>query len=112
MKNKGKTYAEKRGVQPFNWNWFLLKARMGLYPFGAPEAVKIRAQDWVTCACGNQCAAIPRHDEECLLGVPCDHDLKMHGIDFFQAVSAREWKTAMKVLKAIEKRSAELLAAL
>jgi hypothetical protein len=75
-----------------------------------------KSENWITCACGNQCDIIPRNGN----GKPDDPLLLELGIRFFGAiramlddegedfVAAREY--AKKILMDIEKRSAELIA--
>jgi hypothetical protein len=72
-----KTYALQQGHPDsvFDWNAFLaLKA-----PTRTQCEVAVRkAHSWVTCACGNQCASIPRKGT----GEPVDTLLNQHGLRF------------------------------
>lgn len=111
-----KTFAETRNVAPFDWNAFLAKDQF-------TEAEMIKALDlageWVTCACGNLCAALPRDAD----GEPLDCELAELGYEFNEAICSMEalhswintkemikWKDkARGILAAIEDRSAILL---
>ena len=70
-----KTYSEKQHRNPINWNKFLARETFN-------ERVLRRAYDlasqWVTCACGNQCASIPRRPN----GQPKDDQLHHLGLSF------------------------------
>jgi len=101
-----KTYSESQGVEPFDW-WKALDN---------PEAhandeisLAERSGSWATCACGNQCALIPRSDGM-YTGAPNDHDLFYLGIDFSDDVCNEDWESAKATLSAIEARSAVLIA--
>jgi len=54
--------------------------------------------NWVTCAVGNQCAALPRHD----YGEPKDPRLAELGERFYQDVTKRRLLSARATLEAIE----------
>jgi hypothetical protein len=105
------TYAEQAGHPPFDWNAFLDRALAGdVKPSGAEhEFASGLAQSWVTCACGNQCIAIPR---SALTGMPNDDELQILGSDFFDDIRRGHWRSAKSILAAIEARSAALIAAL
>jgi hypothetical protein len=64
-----------------------------------------KATDWATCACGNQCAIIPRHPN----GRPEDPLLDDLGLRFTMAISTQDEELAKYLLKEIEKRSAKLI---
>src|SRR5258706_9054437 len=72
-----KTYAESQGKKPFNWNAFLKKKTYT--PAELRKASRL-AQSWVTCACGNMCAIIPR-DSFC--DGPEDSQLSKLGTRFY-----------------------------
>lgn len=97
------TYAESQGKKPFDWNAFLAVPRTA----GEWSAALFFAKDWVTCACGNQCDAIPR---DRTLGYPIDHKLRDYGSCFTSAIRERDRQRAIYLLVQIEKRSAEILA--
>jgi hypothetical protein len=102
-----KTYAEECNEPPFDWNAALDKiiAR----GWAEPEEVDTMedlANDWVTCACGNQCAIIPRD----YANTPRDERLRHLGVDFTDFVGWGEWRSAKVTLQKIEARSAELIA--
>lgn len=112
-----KTFAETQGKKRFDWNAFLDFAdRHGIQ---SPQinwhiADKL-ARSWVTCACGNQCAVIPRAGadaESGLGGAPDDRRLRNLGLDFMYEIEARDVVSARATLKKIERRSAELIATL
>lgn len=105
-----KTYAETQNEPPFDWNAKLDQFIAGEYP----EEDETRwldelAGSWVTCACGNQCAAISRDPDS---GKPIDYELKRLGLNFSVLIETQDWCRAKSVLGDIEKRSSELLAEL
>lgn len=121
-----KTYAESQGHPPSNW---LAALEPGLT---TPELEKLveLAQDWPTCACGNQCDVIPRwetKDDKIFNfwnapGRPKDEVLAQLGVDFYdRLVSARDISyyddeessrltiEALNTFHQIEQRAAELI---
>jgi hypothetical protein len=121
MKNQNKdfnrTYSELMNEKPFDWNAFLSKES---YTLDSLEEAMQLSQHWVTCACGNQCAAIPRDP---MSGVPLDNILKQKGIFFtdcllrmlhaFEAKNPQSFDQnkfwAWKALTEIEERAKVLL---
>ena len=117
-----KTYAEANKKEKFDWNKFL-DERIAEQPktlksyHDMPDSyildtrkrfkkeIKL-AGEWVTCACGNQCSILPRDE----VGEPKDDYLSELGSDFYYEVNDLDWKAAKLTLKAIEKRSAQLIA--
>ena len=111
-----KTFAKTRNVAPFDWNAFLAKDK-----FTEAEMINALnlAGEWVTCACGNLCAALPRNPN----GEPLDYELADLGNKFYEALCSMEahyswidtegtikWRDkARGILAAIEDRSAILL---
>lgn len=62
---------------------------------------------WISCACGNACAIIPRNCD----GEPIDVKLSRLGILFYEAIALEhDFSTAIKVLHEIEDRSKILIA--
>jgi hypothetical protein len=98
-----KTYTETKNNDPFNWNQALSNSDITL---GQWEDMENRANDWVTCAVGNQCAVIPRDE----YGSPLDEELEWQGLSFMMAIQNRDIDEAKDVLRSIEMRSAELIA--
>lgn len=104
-----KTYSETQGVPSFDW-WKALNnpESHGTYNMA------MRAKSWVTCACGNQCAIIPRHEGQRSMfwmdGEPLDVKLSDLGVEFYGAVSSGLFEDAKGVLREIEARSAVLIA--
>lgn len=98
------TYSETKGKEPFDWNEFL--NRENISPNDDVDAY-IRAKNWTTCACGNQCSIIPRNSE----GKPDDYILQQLGGDngFYGAVKSKNWDEAKNFLALIEIRSAYLI---
>jgi hypothetical protein len=110
------TFTQLNGKPPFDWNAFLSQKE-----FTADQLINASdlAGEWVTCACGNLCAAIPRKGS----GEPLDNELAELGHDFSEAIfsmeSSHSWnyleqtakwqKQASGILKLIEARSIELL---
>ena len=103
-----KTYAESKNKLPFNWNLFLKNARKGRTTEIEEENALSLAGTWVTCACGNQCDAIPRT----MTGMPLDSTLIRLGADFTCYIQDKEWEYATEILSNIEARSSELLIAM
>ena len=101
-----KTYAEKKGEKPFDWNKFLENPP----EWGWEEhldACDLSCQ-WVTCACGNQCYIIPRYP----IGSPVDYKLESLGIAFNNSIQDAKYDVAKEILAKIEKRSEEIRAEL
>lgn len=65
------------------------------------------ANNWPTCACGELCKSLPRHE-----GSDGPKDLLLYalGRGFADEVGHRQWLEALKTFHAIEARTAELLA--
>ena len=63
------------------------------------------AADWVTCACGAQCANIPRFEN----GKPKDSLLKMYGKQFLIDVENENPTAAAYTLHNIEQRATALI---
>ena len=101
-----KTYAQVTGQETFDWNAFLDRKKKTIKKKDWKIVEEI-AQNWTTCACGNQCSIIPRE----LNGEPVDKKLTKLGGDsgFYGAILDRDKKLAKKFLKKIEKRSAKLI---
>lgn len=102
-----KTYAETQGKAPFDWNRALDSAIAEEPDHITWRQLCHRAQDWVTCAVGNQCAIIPRCKS--WRGQPYDDRLSNLGLRFFDAVEDRGWRSAKILLDNIEQRSAYLI---
>lgn len=69
------------------------------------EDDKILCSDWVTCACGQQDARIPRDK----VGQPLDRILVKLGMRFTQAVDINYFTMAESVLARIEDRAIEVI---
>lgn len=90
----------------FDWLTTLEELVKGRVPSEAEcLALKDRSCHWTTCACGDLCSVLPRH----FSGQPLDHFLSIYGVDFYEAVMARDWRGALSLLHSIEYRSSELL---
>ena len=98
------TYSETQGKQSFDWRAFLNQETISA---ADAEAAQARAMTWVTCACGNQCAIIPRTGK----GEPLDQVLSNLGGEcgFYGAVKSKNWEEAIQLLDLIEVRSAYLI---
>ncbi len=115
MNDYEKTYAETQNKPPFDWNAFFRKTKYSQLELDEATAL---AGSWVTCACGNQCAVIPRYGD-----APTDNILRNLGVKFVGVISAmRFWKSmgnpfefakekkqAKKILEEIEDRSRVLI---
>lgn len=100
-----KTFAETKGAASFDWNKLLDDFIAG--KDGDWDQAAILARDWITCACGNQCAIIPRFKGS---GQPCDQALSDLGTSFFNHIISGHPKRAKRTLRKIEARSAQLIA--
>jgi hypothetical protein len=100
-----KTYAETKKKPKFNWYDFLNRAIKGNITESEVADAQDDANNWVTCACGNQCSIIPRDED----GEPWDNTLSDLGSDFSYEIDDCKWKDALKILNKIEKRSALLI---
>lgn len=99
-----KTFSETVGLAPFDWRKELLAQQDGKGTKNKYWLYK-RASAWITCACGNQCAIIPRID-----GVPKDSLLRGLGACFYVDIIAEQWSKALTTLDQIESRAAILIA--
>lgn len=99
-----KPFSVTRGEQYFDWNAFLKRAEKNKVTDKELSEAEGLACGWVTCACGNLCAAIPRSG-----AVPRDRKLADLGGNFADYVCDANWRKAKACLKQIEERSAELL---
>ncbi len=99
-----KTYTEVEGSVPFDWYEALNR---DIITEDEWEDLEKLARSWVTCACGVQCAIIPRDGD----GVPIDSELKNLGGDygFFGAIKNHNQQDALHYLKQIEERSEKLI---
>lgn len=105
-----KTYAESQREQTFDWNKFLNKE---FHSYGELKQGLKLSSSWVTCACGNQCAIIPRLRN----GEPIDEHLRTLGRQFSIAInnmfSVNYYENskvlAKAILRDIEKRSLILI---
>lgn len=100
------TYFEEQTGQTFNWLSFLSKED---YTHEEWDNAVGRAGNWVSCACGNQCAIIPRYETGNMQGQPVDITLHDLGMRFFNNIKYKDIDTAKETLIAIEKRSSELI---
>jgi hypothetical protein len=103
-----KTYSEVEGKEAFDWNKALSAKVISIKTW---DELRHKAGDWVTCACGNQCAIIPRSSDT---GRPLDELLATLGGGggdggFYGAIVRRDKEEALHLLKLIELRSAYLI---
>ena len=89
----------------FNWYTELDKAIKQEPSEATYLDLKRRAYEWVTCACGQLCKALPRNCS----GEPYDLKLTLSGIYFTKCIISKKWHKSLKVLNQIEARTAELL---
>jgi hypothetical protein len=101
-----KTYAETQWQKKFDWFDELTKAYWKEPGVRKKRALRILSMSWTTCACGNQCAMIPRS----IQGEPKDKLLAALGKRFYEYVKGCQWVEAIGTLTLIEHRSAELIA--
>lgn len=74
-------YSEANQFPVINWAAFLESDLRDITLKEATAALEL-SREWVTCACGQQDAEIPRAYN----GEPQDHELKILGVDFFSAI--------------------------
>lgn len=99
------TFAETSGKKTFDWNNFLDRAIAGDITHDEWFNATKLSENWITCACGNQCDIIPRNSS----GEPNDSILFVYGVQFNSLISNYRYSKAKEVLAAIEQRSAELI---
>lgn len=97
-----KTYTESRDKDLFDWNLFLNKSHISNEEWLSAAEL---SSSWVTCACGTQCAIIPRGKS----GSPNDYPLWQLGLTFHETIKAKDAHWAKILLERIERRSAELI---
>lgn len=119
---KTKTYAQSKRERNFDWNKALAADCKDMSRAELTD-IMMHALSWITCACGNQCAVIPRRNT----GEPVDSQLSDLGTEFTQVVGDMERamrtavfddmkianvarEKAIDILENIEKRSAVLIA--
>lgn len=107
--NQTITYSESVGQPTFDWWAFLCKQS---WTTEEKENAAKLATEWTTCACGNQCAIIPRNS----VGTPDDMVLRALGMMFFNFIwdfadfgSFNDIEAAREVMIEIEKRSSYLI---
>jgi len=114
----GKVYAQTRGEKRFNWNRFLNPKAIKSHSEEAWNTAAHHAGRWATCACGNQCAVIPRgdydgfsHDQARYIqrGEPLDLKLSDLGMAFHSAIKEHDAEQARGILVGIEARSTAIL---
>ena len=90
----------------------ITRKNKGKVPFTMEHIEK--SGSWVTCACGKQDPRIPRNkpDYGVALGEPKDTFLAISGFEFSVCVRNQNPVRALLFLLSIEKRSADILAAL
>lgn len=80
--NKQLTYVEQRGEARFDWNDFLTRVEAGTVTEREWKDAFELASSWITCACGNECAVLPRSSHGC----PDDDRLYDLGCDFMDII--------------------------
>lgn len=105
-----KSFAEASGEKPFDWNAVLAKPWTS-YSWTELTELRNKARHWTTCACGSQCAIIPRSPEITSggVGMPLDEKLANLGTRFYSLICHGEWRDAKLTLKQIERRSLILI---
>lgn len=101
------TYAESKNEKPFDWKAKLESIIDNEGSIGYDEHLKLSkmAGEWVTCACGNTCAIIPRGVD----GSPKDGRLHALGVSFYTKIYCYQWTAALGLLDQIEDRAAKLI---
>ncbi|MGB0972750.1 MAG: hypothetical protein ACPGVG_17600, partial [Mycobacterium sp.] len=85
---KRTAYAEEHGEWVYDWHAILWNIEHGLCTGDELREWRNASSDWVTCACGNQCAAIPRYGEGGYYtkGAPRDAQLRGLGAEFCERI--------------------------
>lgn len=90
------TFAKASGERPFDWN----RALREVTPRSRVRLARLSQLSgwWVTCACGNLCELLPRHETESAFsshmnGEPKDYLLGRLGYQFHDRVKALAEKT-------------------
>jgi hypothetical protein len=99
------TYTEQKGKESINWNDVLERGMKDELSEEEYMNFYELSLNWVTCACGNLCAAIPRNQ----FGVPKDKTLSELGKKFALNFYNGDFNAAKTTLEKIETRSTELL---
>jgi len=90
----------------FNWIAILKDLRAGA-PINSIQlgVLKHLAANWPTCACGQLCSNLPRHET----GSPKDTALLHLGRYFFEQILEQNWSEALRAFYMIEARTTALL---
>lgn len=92
------------------FNWFDALAYCTKHPKRVTKKqhtnLSARANNWVTCACGQLCKKLPRNPK---WGFPEDGKLRDLGMLFAENITAQDWRTAHARLIEIEQRTSKLL---
>ena len=100
-----RTYSETQNSAPIDWTDRLTQALQTKPDEQTANLYITESLSWVTCACGNTCAALPRNEN----GMPEDVKLRRLGVTFNEKIERRQWQKALDTLVKIEKRSTKLL---
>lgn len=96
-----KQILEDAGLAESHWGKRIIRAEVrGKFT----KADRRDAKNWVTCACGQVTADIPRHNDN----RPVDNDLWLSGAKFACDVAFDRYIRAAKILIEIEKRAIEV----
>ena len=91
---------------PKNWDWYaFLNASKEVKEEYNNEAYDL-SSDWVTCACGQVCSALPKGKHA---NAPLDNELGDLGVDFCSEIDNKDWGNAKETLNKIEARTIFLL---
>lgn len=113
---KHKTYSEQKSAPIIDWNRIISDLKSGKIQKRTVTGhrteeftlIMTNARSWVTCACGNQCAIIPRTPA----GRPLDPWLAAAGNYFPEAIEDGEsdnYLLAERALKSIEQYSERVI---
>jgi hypothetical protein len=98
-------YSEQQGKEVFDWNLALDDAIKNGVIKERHEYLDHLSGSWITCACGNQCASLPRFSK----GEPMDMSLAYLGEDFMDLIENKNFIEAKEILAKIEERTIVLL---
>lgn len=89
----------------FNWITFLERAIKKQPSKREHDRIKLKSENWPTCACGQLCKSLPREND----GEPIDIELSDLGLRFSHDVKWGSWSKALRIFHRIENRTAKLL---
>lgn len=99
------SYADQHGKWVYDWPEILTRMENESFTHEEYEEWRTAADNWVTCACGNQCDELERNE----MGQPYDGNLYKLGLQFSWRIHQKMPKHARRILTQIERRTQQLL---